>query len=164
MLIANLVALNGRGKTFVRKNRIIDELSFLDFPQELGAIPKRRMQQMTFEEGLEWDTTEMKTDAFHPGNIHWLPYCSKSYGSYLESRGSPNWRFADKSFSWDCGNDTSMVNSKWEVQKSKDYDHLHRDHATRVRNDENVTIKEHYLYTGGHIWVPPRCRRKYDTP
>ena len=99
------------------------------------------------------------------GNIHWLPYCSKSYGSYLESRGSPNWRFADKNFIWDCGNDTSLANSHWVSENPRNFEHLRRDRLEKgfQKFTENVSShKAHYLYSGGHIWVPPRCRSAHD--
>ena len=50
MLIANLVAMNGRNKEFVRRNRVVDEFSFIN-------LPLRR--KMLEEE--EWEMKEMKT-------------------------------------------------------------------------------------------------------
>ena len=113
MLIASLVAMNGRNKDYTKKVRVMDDFALFDVSQA------RKLQ-------ADWDVIDYKSDAFHAPNVHWLPYCSKAYGSYIESQGSPTGMFADKAFTWTCkGNESNSNREVWVPPRCRGGKHQH---------------------------------------
>ena len=105
MLIASLVAMNGRNRDYTKRVKVMDDFALFDIIQ--ARVRQRRKLQ------ADWDMLDAKSDAFHAPNIHWLPYCSKAYGSYVESQGSPNRMFADKAFEWSCRSNSTNIDEVW---------------------------------------------------
>ena len=68
MLIASLVALNGRGVTYIKRNRVIDELSLFNIPQVIRKrrIRRKRRLQVDFDSS----SGDFKSDQFHPGTYN----------------------------------------------------------------------------------------------
>ena len=117
MLIASLVAMNGLNREYIKRVRVMDDFALFD------VFQARRRQRRKLQ--ADWDMLDAKSDAFHAPNIHWLPYCSKAYGSYIESQGSPTKMFADKAFTWDCAGNSTNSYEVWVPPRCKGGKHQH---------------------------------------